>query len=391
MKKKRFYQLISTLLVIGAAIFMILVINSCTKSTEPTSPVFTALPFACDEFSFGYALGISSDGSIVVGGSAVDTDSTGKVMEEAPVFWVEDQITTLPFPNPFYTPVASRVASVYDISNTGVMVGNQGYGDIYPIAYYYTADQWHAIIDPATSLEVRTASGISGDGNVIVGLTGLSPQEEGGYYYNLATGQFTILESTFKDDPQYYDCRTSLFKISEDGMIMVGSDFAVLDNVGIKVPIFFNMAKDTSATRLPLPTGYENGVAEGISKDGSTIVGTVYDDEETPYAVYWDENRQVHILGTFSPYPGPHQLPSTALSASDNGDRIVGTSYDIAFIKFKNDAIIPLQDWLEDEGLASELVEWDLLTATGISMDGHWISGTGRNGFYDQAFKVYIP
>ena len=391
MKKKKYSQLLSTLLVVCAALFMI-VTNSCTKSTEPSEIVFTALPFACEEFSLGYALGISSDGTTVVGGSAVDTDPTGKVMEEAPVLWVEDQITTLPFPDSFYTPVLSRVTSVYDISNTGVMVGNQGYGDLSPLAYYYSSEQWHAIIDPATSVNAQTATGISGDGNVIVGLSGNFKQDQGGYYFNVATGEFTILESTFGDSAQYSNCQTGLFAISKDGTIMVGSDYAAkYDSIDIEIPIYFDMAKDTSATRLPLTDGYIAGVAEGISADGTTIGGTAIDDDGTPIAVYWDYNLQFHVIGTFSPYPGPIQPPTVALAASDNGDRIVGTSYDIAFIKFKNDEMWSLQDWLEDEGLSSELANWELLTATSITPDGHWIAGMGRNGVYDQAFKVYIP
>ena len=122
MKKKKFNQLMSTLLVVFAAILMIFT-NSCTKSTEPTDIVFTALPFACDTYWLGFALGISSDGTTVVGGSAVDPDSTGKEMEIAPVFWFDGDITVLPFPGS-YTPVLSRDASVYDISNTNVMFGN---------------------------------------------------------------------------------------------------------------------------------------------------------------------------------------------------------------------------------------------------------------------------
>ncbi len=389
MKKKKFYQFISAFLIICAAFFMI-VASSCTKSTEPTEVVFTALPYASDDFALGYAEGISNNGTIVCGSGAVNTPDDGKYFEIAPVIWTNDVVTILPFPGT-QVPGFERQAAVYDISNTGVMVGNQGVADLTPIAYYYENDQWHAIIDPATLIYAQTASGISGDGNLIVGLSGNTREDQGGYYYNVTIGEFTILASTFGDSAQYTNAQTGLFDISDDGMIMVGSDYAQMDTIGIEIPIFFDMAKDTSATRLPLPIGYENGVAEGISSDGSTITGTVFDDEGTPYAVYWDEYHQVHMIGTFSPYPGPMQPAAVALAASDNGDRIVGTSYEIAFIKFKNDEMWSLQDWLEDEGLTSELADWKLMTATSITPDGHWIAGTGRNGVYTQAFKVYIP
>jgi uncharacterized membrane protein len=388
MRKKKNVNVISTLLIL--CIISIVIITSCTKSTEPTEVVFTALPYAGVDFAYGFAEGINSTGTIVLGGSAVNTPDD-KYFEIPPVYWTEDVVTILPFPID-QVPGFERQCAVYDMSNTGIMVGTQAIADLTPLAYYYSGNQWHAIIDPATSAQAQTVSGISGDGNLMVGLSANARENQGGYYYNVATGEFTILASTFEDSAQYTNAQTSLFDISGDGLIMVGSDGAEkYDSIGVQLPIYFDMAKDTLPTRLPLPSGYIDGLARGISNDGSTIVGTIYDDDATPYAAYWDDLRQVHLLGTFSPYPGPMQPASIALAASDNGDRIVGTSYDIAFIKFKNDAMFSLQEWLEDEGLASELADWDLLAATGITPDGHWIVGVGRDGVYTRAFKVYIP
>ena len=389
MKKKKKHLLIGIITMICATACMI-AITSCTKSTEPTEVIFTALPYAGVDFSLGFAEGINNDGTIVVGGSAVNTPDGGKYMEIPPVYWTDDVVTVLPFPGT-QIPGFERQCAVYDISNTGVMVGTQAIADLAPVAYYHANDQWHAIIDPATSLNAQTATGISGNGNLIVGLSANAREDQGGYYYNVATGEFTLLASTFGDSAQYTNAQTSLFDISEDGLIMVGSDIAEMDTIGKEIPIYFNMAKDTLPTRLPLPSGYIDGVARGISSDGNTIVGTIFDDDATPYATYWDNNHQVHVIGTYSPYPGPMQPATIALAASDNGDRIVGTSYDIAFIKFKNDAMFSLQEWLEDEGLASELADWDLITATAITPDGHWIAGVGRDGVYTRAFKVYIP
>ncbi|MBN2489200.1 MAG: hypothetical protein JXA98_09235 [Methanosarcinaceae archaeon] len=390
MKRKQCKEKILSLILGICILSTMLLMNACSKSTDPTKLIFTALPYAGVDFSLGFAEGINNDGTIVVGGSAVNTPDGGKYMEIPPVYWTDDVVTVLPFPGT-QIPGFERQCAVYDISNTGVMVGNQGIADLTPVAFYYANDQWNAIIDPSSSMPAQTATGISGNGNILVGLSANAREDQGGYYYNVATGEFTILASTFGDSAQYTNTQTSLFDISEDGMIMVGSDIAEMDTIGIEIPIYFDRAKDTSATRLPLPSGYENGIAKGISADGSTITGVVFDDDETPYAAYWDNLRQVHLLGTFSPYPGPMQPASIALAASDNGDRIVGTSYDIAFIKFKNDAMFSLQDWLEDEGLSSELADWDLIAATAITPDGHWIAGVGRDGVYTRAFKVYIP
>jgi len=168
MKKKKFYQFIGAILMMCTAAFMI-VTSSCSKSTEPTEIVFIALPNASEEYSFGYALGVSDDGTIAHGGSAVNTPDNVKYMEEAPVYWTNSEITLLPFPGT-QIPDFARAASVHDISDTGVLVGNQGIADLNPLAYYYSNDQRHTIIDPATSIYAQTASGISGDGNLIVGL-----------------------------------------------------------------------------------------------------------------------------------------------------------------------------------------------------------------------------
>lgn len=371
-------------------IFTGLVIISCSDSTEPTKIVFTALPYASDNYWLSFAEGITDDGSIVFGSSAVNTPDNGKYFEIAPVFWIDENITVLPFMN---LPVSylARQSAVYDISDNGIMVGHEAIGDLSPLGYYYEGDQWNKIGDSEESY-VQTATGISGDGNIIVGLSNESQVEMGGYYYNMMSEELNILASTFKDSVNYTNAQTNLFDISEDGTILVGSDSAVkFDNIVVELPIYFDMAKDTLPSLLPLPSGYIGGIASAISNDGSTILGKVYDEAETPYAAYWDNNLQVHVLDTFSPYPGPDQPATIAHAASNNGDRIVGTSYEIAFIKFNNGQMVHLQDWLEDQGLTSELADWNLITATGITPDGHWIVGTGRDGVYSRAFKVYIP
>ncbi len=389
MKKKKTFTLTSALLIL-CTISIIIITNSCSKSTEPTEVVFTALPFASDDYSLGIAEGISGDGTVVVGGGAVNTPDDGKYFEIAPVIWTDNTITVLPFMRDKIQDFP-REGIVYDISDTGILAGYETLGDFFPDAYYYSNNQWHGIINPSNSAIAQTAEGISSDGTIIVGMTGWN-DDPGGYYYNVTTGTFTILESSFKDSADYTKAQTNLYDISGDGTLLVGSDCAnKFDSISVKLPMYFNMAKDTLPTILPLPSGYTAGAAEGISNDGSTIVGHVYDDEDTPYAAYWDENRQAHLLGTYCPYPGPLQPATIAHDASDNGDRIVGTSYEIAFIKFKNDAMFPLQEWLEDEGLASELADWRLITATGITPDGHWIVGTGVDGVHTRAFKVYIP
>ena len=389
MRKKKNQFLIGIILIITATVFIIIT-NSCSKSTEPTEIVFTALPYASDDFALGYTGGINNDGTIVCGSGAVNTPDDGKYFEIAPVIWTNDVITVLPFMREKVQDFP-RQGTVTDISETGIMAGFETLGDFFPEAYYYANNQWHEIINPSSSIQAQTAEGISSDGTIIVGMSGWN-DVEGGYYYNVSTGSLTVLASTFKDSADYTDAKTNLYGISGDGTLMVGSDCATkFDTIAVKLPMYFNMAKDTLPTILPLPSGYTTGAAQGISNDGSTILGHVYDDEETPYAAYWDENRQAHLLGTFCPYPGPLQPATIAYAASDNGDRIVGTSYEIAFIKFKNDQMFSLQEWLEDEGLASELADWRLITATGITTDGHWIAGTGMDGVYTRAFKVYIP
>ncbi|MDP8287220.1 MAG: hypothetical protein RAP03_11105 [Candidatus Electryonea clarkiae] len=202
MKKKKTFNLIGALLIL-CTISIIIITNSCSKSTEPTEVVFTALPFAGVDYSLSFVEGMNNDGTIVVGGSALNTPDDSKYMEIPPVIWTDDTVTILPFPGP--QEPFERQCAVYDISETGIMVGTQAVGDLTPLAHYYSNAQWHAIIDPATSANAQTASGISGDGNLVVGLSANAREHQGGYYYDISMGTFTILASTFGDSAEYSD------------------------------------------------------------------------------------------------------------------------------------------------------------------------------------------
>ena len=97
MKKKKSLIFMSALLILVIITTMIFT-SSCSKSTEPTDVVFTALPYAGVDCAYGFAEGVNNDGSIVLGGSAVNTPDNGKYFEIPPVYWTEDVVTILPFP-----------------------------------------------------------------------------------------------------------------------------------------------------------------------------------------------------------------------------------------------------------------------------------------------------
>ncbi len=364
---------------------------ACGSSSSPPapSPTFTALPYAAPDFASSYALAMSPDGRTISGASLVSQSETG------PVIWVNGTIQVLPFMGPETT--LSRAAFVTGISPSGVLVGNQGYGDLDPLAYYYKNSRWTLIQDEAIDSVAMTAPGISNDGNVIVGTASgsTSPVEKpvnGGFYFDISANRYVVISSTFtvdKDCTYDTDCLILFMGLTGDGKIAVGADVYAKDS--LVVPIAYDLGGGAPPVRLALPFNYAHGEVRGVSNDGTTMVGLAYDPFKPAIAVYWDSNYQVHTIGSLG--PDTHASPATAAKASSaNGSRIVGTSNGSAFIWEAGGQIADLQDWLTAQGLGTQLKDWSLVSANAISTDGHWVAGTGiAPGNYATAFQVYLP
>lgn len=105
------------------------------------------------------------------------------------------------------------------------------------------------------------------------------------------------------------------------------------------------------------------GTAYGVSDDGSVVVG-----DSGGEAVRWTSPEGLVALGDPS---------STAYAASADGSIIVGRGSKGAFLWDTTHGIRPLRDVLQDQGL--DLTGWTLSEARDVSADGLTLVGSGIN------------
>jgi uncharacterized membrane protein len=386
---------------------------------EP-QPTFTALPFSNDMFWESWVSAMSPDGKRLAGGCRAEN------YEVEAVLWVEGELVDMghmgpPEPEP-------RTSYATGTTDSGVVIGGEGYADLSPSAYYYENETWTQIINPNTGNYAMEATGISSDGTVIVGNTtdvidneGEEEQFEGGYSWDRTTGDYKLAPSSFFADicDSYADCHIFFSSVTADGKAIVGSDTysnessttngssfvdsscmdtscevlapaAELSAEDKLIPVYYELAGHVPPVRLPLPGNYPKGVAQGISRNGSYMVGAALGNLMPTIAVYWDQNMAVHIIGSLGPDTNYHD--TLAYSVTDDGSTIVGRSNGKAFIFTTTDGLMALEDYLKEIGLGDALAEWELLTATAISPDGHYIAGTGiYREHYPRGYVVYIP
>jgi len=224
-------------------------------------------------------------------------------------------------------------------------------------------------------------NGVSADGSVVVG-TGLTASGEweatrwtsaggavglgdlpGGQFQSIATG------------------------VSGDGSIVVGRGLIA------DAQLAFRWTSAGGMVSLgDLPGGETGSMANDISLDGSTIVGvgrSAIGDE----AFRWTSGGGMEGLGFV-----PGDSWSTAYGVSADGSTIVGTSStgpccslnDNAFIWDATNGMRPLDQVLTE--LGADLTGWKLNIASGVSADGRAIVGSGINPIgHTVAWLAVIP
>ncbi|MGL5768873.1 MAG: autotransporter domain-containing protein [Plesiomonas shigelloides] len=112
--------------------------------------------------------------------------------------------------------------------------------------------------------------------------------------------------------------------VSSDGRYIVG--YVMPENSSLMQGVLWTDAsKLTYLTPLAAGTDY---YANGISADGSIIVGTASDKNNNEHAVYWDRvANTIHDLGSFSHSSSQY---SNAIAANRDGSVIVGSSTNFA-------------------------------------------------------------
>jgi probable HAF family extracellular repeat protein len=308
------------------------------------------------------AMGVSGDGSVVVGRGAVDdgrneafrwTAAGGMVglgfypnaLESVGLGSNVDGsiiVGSTGSQNPFRWTAATGIEPLTGldplsswangVSGDGLtVVGGRASGDIVTRAYRWTQAEGPVELSghPAGSTRSQ-AFAANGDGSVIVGDVQLAPGRFGAFRWTQSTGMVV-----FGDTPGFV--ATTAYATNPSGTVIVGTHFPGTGDL--------NAFRWTQAGGMELLTGLPGGEAFGVSADGGVIVG--------------DSN-------TASGFGG-------------------------AFVWMRETGMVDLRSYLLSRGVA-DVAGWQLEDAVGVSGDGRVIVGYGRNpaGSFE-AYMAVIP
>lgn len=213
----------------------------------------------------------------------------------------------------------------------------------------------------------RYASGISADGNVIVGsMENFNPPAYSAFRWTPDEGLIELPALPNVSDFR----RGGANGVSADGHVIVGwvggSDrlWTAARWVDGEVPQILG----------DIPGGHSESIATAASADGSVIVGTIRPLPAGSESQFfrWTEEGGIELLGTL---PGGVSTSESALSVSADGNMIVGVASEElypekAVIWDRFNGLRPLESIVGFNSLFS------LDKATGISADGRVVSGT---------------
>jgi probable HAF family extracellular repeat protein len=272
-------------------------------------------------YPFSTGLGISADASVVVGHTRVPDFNL-----EAFRWTAGGGMVGLGYVQPFHTESEASGVS----ADGSVVVGTSGGTGLLDDEEFFTGEAFRwtnaegivglGFLDPAAA--VSWASGVSGDGAVVV-------------------GRSQIIQ------PSCVGCSEAFRWTSTEGLVGLGS----------------------------LDPSVRHSIALGISFDGASIVGA----SRSPAcfgcteAFRWTAGGGMVGLG----FLNPAFRQSEASGVSGDGSVVVGSSADEAFLWTADDGMRSLENVLV--GLGLDLNGWNLQRATGVSADGLTIAGTGVN------------
>ena len=354
-------------------VFIAVLALSVTQEVQ-AGPMFMGLGGADSEFS-SYALGVSGDGSVVVG----QIQTTGGYFPYEAFRWTAGggMVRLGYLPGGGKNSVA-RAAS----ANGGVVVGNS---DSALVAngqvFRWTIDEGMVAVGDPPAVNHRTVAwSVSVDGSVVVGHRSTADGNEAFAWTGAGSMLIGPQPSSFGG--------TYAQGVSADGSVIVG--FKYSRSVANDRAFRWTQAEGTAY--LGDPRNHSNETqANSISADGSTTVG----DSRSFWgreAVLWRDGGPMIVLGDL---PGG-LLHSTALDVSGDGSVVVGNDiqqFDTpskAFIWDEHHGIRPLDSVLTAMGL--DLRGWALERAEAVSDDGLTIVGYGTNpSGFTEAFIAVLP
>src|SRR5688572_13924681 len=301
-----------------------------------------------------YAIDVSADGSVVVGGSDIGGARTAFRWSEATGM---QDLGVLPGEA---TSVASGVSS-----DGSVVAGTSG-----PRAFRWVAGSGMTSLGTIPGWSSTQTLGMSGNGSVIVGI-GLAPGGTQAWRWTSALGIRGM--GTFPG---------ALFSFasaaSEDGLVVVGeSGGGPVDYHAFRWTPSGGM-RDLGAVDI-----LDFSAAYGVNRTGSVVVG-----QSGLCASRWTFSTGMLCLD----FP-KGWIIARALGVSGDGSRIVGwfsgpSQDDHAFLWTAELGSVDLNEHLPTLGI--DLEGWVLLGATAISTDGRTIVGTGRYNGAVEAFVVTL-
>jgi len=161
--------------------------------------------------------------------------------------------------------------------------------------------------------------------------------------------------------------------VSADGLVVVGTS---ISSSGFNEHEAFRWTSGGGMVGLGYLSGFDfYSGAVGVSADGSVVVGA-----GGGGAFRWTSGGGMVYLGNLG-HPGG-ATSSSASGVSADGSVVVGratsTAGDEAFLWTSGGGMVSVRDFLVNHGV-SNLTDWTLAEATGVSADGRTIVGTGTN------------
>lgn len=321
-------------------------------------------------------LGVSSDGSVVVGMAYSGYDNGDPDPDKEAFRWTADggMVSLGDWPGGYVGSWA------YDVSSDGSVVVGVGKPDSGYEAFRWTTEYGMmtlgAIPDGYNS---SSASAVSSDGSVVVGSNyivgpnylGTSDSSEA-FVWTPDGGMVGLGDLPGGSVGSWAN------DVSPDGSVVVGSG-----TTDTRSEAFRWTAEDGMVGLGVLPGDYVSSSATAVSSDGTTVIGYCFGVGTRVEAFVWTAENGMVGLGSI---PGDLQY-SIASGVSPDGSMVVGwTDYLIdgyypargAFLWTAEGGMRLLEPILREEyGL--DLGDWTLLTAKSISDDGRVIVGTGWN------------
>jgi probable HAF family extracellular repeat protein len=217
---------------------------------------------------------------------------------------------------------------------------------------------------------VSEATGVSADGSTVVGWSYYDLLGNGeAFRWTAATGMVGLGTLPNPGTPYIGSFATG---VSADGSTVVGSGYAIspdFSNSSVEAFIWTPATGLVGLGGLPgAPPQYGTSspysVANGVSGDGSTVVGEALNAQNRVEAFIWTAATGMVGLGTL-----PGATSSSATGLSSDGSTVVGSSGNQAFI------------WTAATGMVGlgTLSGFTSSSATGVSGDGSTVVGSSGN------------